>query len=154
MSVRQLKPQIYWVGAIDWDRKLFDELIPLPDGTSYNAYLIKGKDKTALIDTVDPAKEDELLENIHKTGVERIDYIISNHAEQDHSGAIPKILNLYPESKVVTNQRCKSMLQDLLGISEERFILKENEDELSLGDKTFKFILAPWVHWPETCLLI
>jgi len=61
MAVREVKPKVYWVGAIDWDRRIFDELIPLPDGTSYNAYLIIGSEKVALIDTVDPTKVDDLL---------------------------------------------------------------------------------------------
>ena len=71
MAIRELKPNsnVFAVGAIDWDRRLFDELIPLPDGTTYNSYLIKGKDKTALIDTVDPTKEFELVSNIVKLGV-------------------------------------------------------------------------------------
>jgi flavorubredoxin len=101
----QLKPNIYAVGALDWDRRLFDELIPLPDGTSYNAYLIKGSEKTALLDTVDPTKAEVLIDNIVRLGTEKIDYLISHHAEQDHSGAIPDILTLYPNAKVVTNPR-------------------------------------------------
>lgn len=150
MAVREIKPNIYYVGAIDWDRRLFDELIPLPDGTSYNAYLIKGSEKITLIDTVDPTKEQELVANLQKLGVKRIDYIISNHAEQDHSGAIPKILELYPEAKVVTNPRCKNMLMDLLLIPDDKFITVSDGDTLSLGDKTLEFIFALWVHWPET----
>ena len=96
MGTREIKHNIYSVGVIDWDRRLFDELVPLPDGTSYNAYLIKGSEKTALIDTVDAAKENELVENLIRLNVKNIDYVISHHAEQDHSGAIPRILNLYP----------------------------------------------------------
>jgi len=152
MSFRELKPSVYYVGVVDWDRRLFDELIPLPDGTSYNAYLIKGKDKTALIDTVDPTKERELLANLRKLGVEKIDYVISNHAEQDHSGAIPTVLKAYPEAKVVTNPRCREMLMDLLLIPGDKFITVDEGDTLSLGDKTLEFIIAPWVHWPETML--
>ena len=72
--MRELKPNVYFVGAIDWDRRLFDELVPLPDGTSYNAYLIIGSDKTALLDTVDPTKTDELIENLDKSGIGKIDY--------------------------------------------------------------------------------
>jgi len=150
MAIREIKSGIYFVGAIDWDRRLFDELIPLPDGTSYNSYLIKGSKKTALIDTVDPHKENELINNLQKLNVQNIDYIISNHAEQDHSGTIPKILELYPNAKVVTNLKCKNMLIDLLPISEEKFIVINDGDTISLGDKNLKFILAPWVHWPET----
>lgn len=145
-----LKPGVYAVGAIDWHRRLFDELIPLPHGTSYNSYLIKGSEKTVLIDTVDPAKEHELLANLQKLDVEKIDYVVSNHAEQDHSGTIPRILGIYPDAKVVTNSKCKEMLRDLLLIPEERFVTIKDRETLSLGDRTLEFILAPWVHWPET----
>lgn len=152
MTERKIKPGILAVGAIDWDRRLFDELIPLPDGTSYNAYLIKGSNKTALIDTVDPTKEDVLVGKLQELGINTIDYVISHHAEQDHSGSIPKILELYPGAKVVTNTKCKDLLKELLLVPEEKFLVVEDEGTLSLGDKTLKFILAPWVHWPETML--
>ena len=89
MDSLKLKDNIYYAGVQEWDRPLFDELIPLPDGTSYNSYIIKGSEKTALIDTVDPAKTNELLDNLKKLNVD-IDYIVVNHAEQDHSGTIPK----------------------------------------------------------------
>ena len=148
MTVREIKPNIFAVGSIDWDRRLFDELIPLPDGTSYNSYVVKDK-KTALIDTVDPTKAHELVNHLDELGV-TIDYVISNHAEQDHSGSIPTVLELYPEAKVVTNSKCKGMLKDLLLISEDRFMTVEDGDTLSLGGKTLEFIKAPWVHWPET----
>jgi flavorubredoxin len=146
----QLKPGIYAVGAIDWDRRLFDELIPLPDGTSYNAYLIKAAEKTALLDTVDPAKTTVLIDNLLKLGIDKIDYIVAHHAEQDHSGCIPDVLMLYPDAKVVTNPKCKDMLIDLLNIDEDKFITVDDGETLSLGDKTLQFIYVPWVHWPET----
>ncbi len=148
--MRQLKANVYTVGAIDWDRRLFDELIPLPDGTSYNAYLIKGSEKTALLDTVDPTKTAILIDNLIKSGVGKIDYVVSHHAEQDHSGSIPEILLLYPDAKVVTNAKCRDMLIDLLHIDEGRFITIEDGQTLSLGDKTLQFVFIPWVHWPET----
>jgi len=150
MPLRKIKEKIFSVGAIDWERRLFDELVPLPDGTSYNSYLILGNEKTVLIDTVDPAKTHELINNLNNLGIKRIDYIIANHAEQDHSGSIPDVLELYPMAKVVTNAKCKSMLMDLLHIPEDKFIVIEDRQELSLGDKTLEFILTPWVHWPET----
>jgi len=152
MTVRALRKDIYSVGAIDWDRRLFDELIPLPDGTTYNAYLIQGSEKTALIDTVDPTKEKELIENLRKLNIKTIDYIIPNHTEQDHSGTIPKILEIYPNATVVTNTKCKGMCIDHLLISEKKFTEISNGDTLSLGNKTLEFIIAPWVHWPETML--
>jgi len=150
MAVREIKQNIYAVGSIDWDRRLFDELIPLPDGTSYNSYLIKGSEKIALIDAVDPTKRHELIANLEQLNINKIDYVISNHAEQDHSGSIPKILELYPDAKVVTNQKCKGMLMDLLLIPEDKFFTINDRETISLGNKTLEFILAPWVHWPET----
>jgi len=148
--MRQLKPGIYAVGAIDWDARLFDRLIPLPDGTSYNSYLVRGSQKTALLDTVDPAKTDVLLGNLVSGGDDKIDYVVSHHAEQDHSGSLPDVLLIYPDAKVVTNPKCKQMLMDLLGIADEKFITVEDGQELSLGDKSLRFIYTPWVHWPET----
>jgi len=152
MKPRELRPGIYSVGAIDWDRRLFDALIPLPDGTSYNSYLIDGSEKTALIDTVDPTMEDVLINHLKQLGVENIDYVIANHAEQDHSGSIPRVLEKYPDAKVVTTSRGKDMLIDLLLVPQEKFITVSDGETLSLGDKTLEFIHAPWVHWPETML--
>jgi len=149
---RQIKPNIYSVGAIDWDRRLFDELIPLPDGTSYNAYLVKGSEKTALIDTVDPEMEDVLIKNLDQLGVEKIDYVIANHAEQDHSGMLPRMLDIHPEAKVYCTPKCKDLLMNLLLIPEDRIITVDDRETLSLGEKTLEFIHAPWVHWPETML--
>ena len=152
MAVKKIKKDIHWVGAIDWDRRLFDELIPLPEGTSYNAYLIKGQKKTALIDTVDPTKEDDLLDNLDDLEIEHLDYIVVNHAEQDHSGAIPLMLELYSEAKVITNEKCKKMLMEHLLVAEDRIITVKDNSTLSLGGKTLRFIFAPWVHWPEIML--
>ncbi|MEO0106877.1 MAG: FprA family A-type flavoprotein [candidate division WOR-3 bacterium] len=152
MHIREIKEKIYSVGANHWDRRLFDELIPLPDGTSYNSYLVIGSEKTALIDAVDPIKEDELIENLKKIDVKKIDYIISHHAEQDHSGGIPRVLKEYQMARVVTNPKCKGMLMDLLLISEDKFIEVDDNNTLSLGNRTLQFIIAPWVHWPETML--
>ena len=87
---REIKPGVLSVGAIDWDRRLFDALIPLPDGTSYNSYLIRGQDKTALIDAVDATMADVLIDNLKALDIKKIDYIVAQHAEQDHSGSSEK----------------------------------------------------------------
>jgi len=150
MEARQIQPNIYWVGAIDWDRRLFDALIPLPDGTSYNAYLVQGSQKVALIDTVDPSMTDVLM--AYLDDVPAVDYVIAYHAEQDHSGSIPQVLAKYPDAKVVTTPKGKDMLVALLLIPEDKFITVSDGETLSLGDKTLEFIHAPWVHWPETML--
>ena len=148
MKARKIKDRIHWMGSVDWDRRLFDSLVPLPDGTSYNAYLIEGSEKTVLLDTVDPAMVDELLSQLE--GVSKIDYVISHHAEQDHSGTIPQVLEKYPDAKLISTPKAKGMLIDLLRIPEESFITVGDGETLSLGDKTLKFIYTPWVHWPET----
>lgn len=152
MKPREIRPGIYWVGAIDWDRRLFDSLIPLPDGTSYNSYLVEGSDKTALIDSVDPTMQDRFLNHLSELEVRNLDYVVSNHAEQDHSGAIPQVLGKYPEARVLCTPKCKGMLMDLLMIPEEKFITVNDQETISLGDRTLEFIHAPWVHWPETML--
>ena len=148
MKARKIKDHIYWMGSLDWDRRLFDALVPLPDGTSYNAYLIEGSEKTVLIDSVDLPMADELLAQLDD--VPRIDYVISQHAEQDHSGTIPQVLEKFPKAKLISTVKAKGLLIDLLQIPEEVFMTVEDGETLSLGDKTLKFIYAPWVHWPET----
>jgi len=146
--MKKIKKGISYVGVNDKTRKVFDALLPLHNGTSYNSYLVEGSEKTALIDTVDFSKSEELLKNLK--GVKKIDYIVSNHAEQDHSGSIKIILEKYPEARVLTTAYCKSMLIDLHHISEDKFQLVTENEEFSLGDKTLKFIFTPWAHWPET----
>ena len=148
MKPRKIKDKIYWMGSVDWDRRLFDALVPLPDGTSYNAYLIEGSEKTALLDTVDPPMAHELLSQLE--GIPKLDYVISQHAEQDHSGTIPRVLEKFPDAKLITSSKAKGMLMDLLQVPEKYFITVEDGETLSLGDKTLKFIYTPWVHWPET----
>ena len=76
MAAREIKKNVYYVGAIDWHRRLFDSLIPLPDGTSYNSYLIKGSERTALMDTVDPTKQDVLFKHLNELGLKKIDYLV------------------------------------------------------------------------------
>ncbi|MDP6126566.1 MAG: FprA family A-type flavoprotein [Dehalococcoidales bacterium] len=150
MKPKELRPGVYWVGAIDWDRRLFDSLIPLPDGTSYNSYLIRGSQKTVLIDAVDPSMQDISINCLTDFGITHIDYVVANHAEQDHSGTLPRILEIFPETRVICTPRCKGLLIDLLMIPEEKFATVAEGDTLSLGDKTLEFIYTPWVHWPET----
>jgi len=152
MKTREIKEDVHWVGAVDWDRRLFDALIPLPDGTSYNAYLVRGSEKISLIDTVDPTMASMLIDNLSHLDVESIDYIIANHAEQDHSGTLPQILKLYPNAMVVATPKCKNLLMELLLIPESKILTVEDGKTLSLGDKTLEFIHAPWVHWPETMI--
>lgn len=152
MRARTVTDGVTWVGSVDWDRQLFDELIPLPDGTSYNAYLVTGSEKTALIDTVDPAKTEEWRELLDALQLSKLDYVIANHAEQDHSGSLPFILERFPGAKVICTPKAKGMLIDLLHLDEGRLVTVADGETLSLGDTTLEFIHAAWVHWPETML--
>jgi flavorubredoxin len=148
MKPRIIDENVLSVGAVDWDRRLFDALIPLPDGTSYNSYLVKGWDKTALIDSVDPAKAEILMGNL--ADVPAIDYMVSLHTEQDHSGAIPAVLAKYPRAQLICSPKAESLLIDHLGVSAARIVTVEDGAKLPLGGLTLEFAHTPWVHWPET----
>ncbi|HPM04448.1 MAG TPA: FprA family A-type flavoprotein [Candidatus Cloacimonas sp.] len=148
MNARLIKNGIYAVGVQDWSRRLFDSLIPLPDGTSYNSYLIRGSEKTALIDTVDPAFWDEFWQNLQD--LPRLDYIISLHSEQDHSGSIPMLLERFPEAVIICSPKAKDLLGDHLLLPPAKLRAVADSETISLGDKSLRFIHTPWVHWPET----
>ena len=150
MKFREIKNNVFYCGLNDRERRIFDELIPLEHGTTYNSYLVKGSEKIAIIDTMYPPKAEEYLNNLDENGITRVDYIIANHGEQDHTGSIPLLLKKYPEAVVVTNAICKGNIMEMLLVPEERIQVVKNNDELSLGDKTLKFIIAPGVHWPDT----
>lgn len=148
MRSREIGKGVFWLGAIDWDRRLFDSLIPLPDGTSYNAYLVRGSEKTALLDTVDETMTETLLEQLKE--VERIDYLVVHHVEQDHAGAVPTILAKYPEARVLCSPKAKEMLVDHLMVDPARMESVADGQKVSLGDRELEFMHLPWVHWPET----
>jgi len=147
---RELRPGVYSVGAIDWDRRLFDALIALPDGTSYNSYLIQGSERTVLIDAVDAAMAAGLLENLSSLGIKRIDFIVAQHAEQDHSGGLKELLRAFPEAKVLGSAKCLELLRDFGLAPADRTQEVKDGETLELGGKSLQFISAPWVHWPDT----
>ena len=97
---QEIEKNIYYCGLNDANRVIFDELIPLEHGTTYNSYLIKGSEKTALIDTMYPPFSEEYLKNLDNNGITNVDYIIANHGEQDHSGTIPALLEKFPNAKI------------------------------------------------------
>ena len=140
---------LFEVGAIHPDRVLFDCLMPTPHGTTYNAYLVVGQEKTALIDTVDPEKSSVLLSNLADTGIKRLDYIVSLHTEQDHSGSIDAVLRQFPEAVVVANAKVKEMALTHLHLPEEKIMLIAEGDKLELGGKTLQFTMIPFAHWPD-----
>jgi flavorubredoxin/rubredoxin len=152
MHARKIEDGIWWVGAMDWDRKLFDSLIPLPDGTSYNCFFVRGAKKSALIDTVDPLMKNVLFERLKNLNVSGVDYVIANHVEQDHSGSILDILTAYPAAKAVTSDTGKTLMMDMLGVPEDRIRVVRDGESIDLGERLLQFIYFPWVHWPETML--
>jgi len=150
-SITRLSDNVYWVGVRDWNRRLFDALIPLPKGTSYNAYIIIGDNKKALIDTVNPGFEKELEEKVKRIAEpSEIDYIIMNHAEPDHAGSIPYMLKKSSKAKLVTSVQGARMAQRFYDVPTDRLITVRDQETISLGDKTLRFIEAPMLHWPET----
>ena len=150
MKFKEIKNSVYYCGLNDCERKIFDELIPLEHGTTYNSYLVKGSEKVALIDTMYPKKTDLYLKNLDENNITKVDYIIANHGEQDHSGSIPALLEKYPEAMVVTNAVCKNNIIEMLHVDESKIQVIKNDDELCLGDKTLRFMIPPGVHWPDT----
>jgi flavorubredoxin len=148
MHRREISHGISLIASVHWERRLFDSLIPLPDGTSYNAYLVQGSEGVALIDTTDPALQDEFMEELQS--IEHLDYVVSQHSEQDHSGILPDILAQFPDAKLVCSQKAEDLLCSHLHLSAERIQVVADGETLSLGDKTLQFIYTPWVHWPET----
>ncbi|HAN04888.1 MAG TPA: MBL fold hydrolase [Elusimicrobia bacterium] len=148
MNPEKITNDVYSLRVNHFNRRLFDSLIPLPEGTSYNAYLVKGAEKTALLDSADPEKAAVLFEYLKAE--KKIDYVIAHHAEQDHSGSIPLVLEKYPGAKVVTNPKCKEFLMTHLHLPADKFIEVKDGETLQLGGKTLEFVYLPWVHWPET----
>jgi len=147
----EIAPQIYSVGVEDWNRRYFDALIPLPYGTSFNSYLVVGKEKTALVDTVYKSFSDELLENIRKiVDPEKIDYLVMNHAEPDHASSIPNVLSVAKNAKLVVTKVGVDMAQVFYDPPAERIMAIKDGDTIDLGGKTLRFLEAPWLHWPET----
>ena len=148
MHQREIRPGISLIATVHWERRLFDSLIPLPDGTSYNAYLVEGSEGTALLDSTDPVLRDELMAELQ--AVDRVDYVVSHHCEQDHSGVIPDVLARFPAAKLVCSSKAEDLVTHHLRVAPERLRVVEDGESISLGDKSLQFIYTPWVHWPET----
>ena len=150
-NIPEITAGVFSVGVKDWNRRLFDALIPTPQGTTYNAYLIKGKNKTALIDTVCPGFEKQFIEKINQVAdVKNIDYLIMNHAEPDHAGSIPTILNESKKAILVTTEKGAKLAQTFYNVPIDQIKIVKQGETIDLGGKTLKFIEAPWLHWPET----
>jgi flavorubredoxin len=149
MTTVVLKDGVNWVGVVDWNIRDFHGYIT-KRGSTYNAYLISDE-KTALVDTVKWNFADQLVRNIEELkSLEKIDYIIVNHVEMDHSGSLPEIVKLAKNAKIIASQRGKEALIEHYGAEFNRVETVKTGDELKLGKRTLRFIEAPMLHWPDS----
>lgn len=148
----EIVPGVFAIGITDWSRRIFDAISPTPIGTTYNSYLIKGKDKIALIDTNKKGFGEEYFGKIKQLlGNLKVDYIVMNHAEPDHAGLIPKLLS-ESNARLICTKRGKELAQVLHHVAEDRIDIVKEGDGLNLGGKTLQFIPQPFIHWPETMM--
>ena len=146
----EIKPGLYWIGSEDPGLRVFDDLFPTEHGTSYNAYLLKGTDKTVLIDTVEEKFVDEYMDKVRSlVDPKTIDYIIVNHTEHDHSGSLSYLLEQAPQATVYCSTAAKNFLGNILLKPFTCQTVKDG-DTLDLGGRTLRFITAPYLHWPDT----
>jgi len=151
--MQNITGNVYYVGVNDRNKNLFEGLWPLPNGVSYNSYLIDDE-KVCLIDTVEVDFFTQFLEHIREViGEKPIDYLVINHMEPDHSGSIAIIKKYYPDIKIIGNKKTFQMMEGFYGISDGTIEVK-NGDTLSLGKVTLNFVLTPMVHWPETMVTL
>ncbi len=144
-----VKEGVYWVGALNPDLRIFDVVMRTDNGTTYNAYLVQGK-KTALVDAVKSGFEGQLLSRVASVmPPEKIDYIIVNHTEPDHSGAIGKLMEKMPRATVVGSKAAVKFLGELINRDFPHLVVGEG-DQIDLGGKTLRFISAPFLHWPDS----
>ena len=150
-SVVPIVDDMYWIGVNDRTTEIFEAIWPLPDGVSYNSYLIDD-DEVAVIDTVKNTHIDSYLQNIKDVLDGRHpDYLIINHIEPDHSGAIKAFKEAFPEIQIVGNQKTMNLLEDFYEIEENHIVVSDG-DTIDLGDHQLNFHLTPMVHWPETMM--
>ncbi|EHO67077.1 hypothetical protein HMPREF9140_01814 [Prevotella micans F0438] len=149
----EITDKVYYVGVNDRNKALFEGLWPLPNGVSYNSYLIDD-DKVCLIDAVEVDFFVQFIENVHEVlGDRKIDYLVINHMEPDHSGGLALLRKYYPDIQVIGNKKTFDMMSGFYGIRENTLEIK-NGDTLDLGHHTLRFFLTPMVHWPETMMTL
>lgn len=151
MKAVEVKKDIYWVGALDPDLRIFDIIMYTPYGTTYNSYIVKGSEKTAIFETVKEKFFDEFLQRLNSLNmdIKNIDYIVVNHTEPDHAGSVAKLLDLAPNAKLVGSAAALKFMKSIANRDFEAITVNHG-DTISLGNKTLKFISAPFLHWPDS----
>ena len=151
--MQKITENIYYVGVNDRNKSLFEGLWPLPNGVSYNSYLIDDE-KVCLIDTVEVDFFTQYIEHIQEViGERKVDYLVINHMEPDHSGSIALIKKYYPEIQIIGNKKTFQMMEGFYGIT-DGIVEVKNGDSIALGKQTLNFVLTPMVHWPETMVTL
>ncbi len=147
----KISENVHWIGVNDRTTDLFESVWPLPNGVSYNSYLINDED-TVLVDTVKESFGSEFRENINRhLDIDEIDYIVINHMEPDHSGTLPTIKRLAPNATLLGTEKTKNLLNSFYGIENDIKVINDGE-EIDIGKRTLKFYETPFVHWPETMM--
>ncbi|HPD99863.1 MAG TPA: FprA family A-type flavoprotein [Bacillota bacterium] len=151
MKSYKLKEGVYWVGTIDYDLKVFDIVMFTEFGSTYNSYIVKGSEKTALIDTAKLPFKDEFFERIEDIiKIEDIDYLIVNHAEPDHSGLVEFVLEKNPNIQIYGSPAAGLNIKEIVNKENINFNRVKDGERLSLGNRTLEFSLQPNLHWPDT----
>lgn len=146
-----LSERVHWVGALDPDLRTFDIILKTANGTTYNAYLVRGSEGVAVIDTVKKGFEKEFFARIESIAdYSEIKVIVLNHLEPDHTGALPELLKRAPQAQVYISHKAQSMLKALLKQGAFNYTPVITGDKLSLGDRTLQFLHTPYLHWPDT----
>lgn len=151
MNYLEVKKDIYWVGSLDPELRVFDIIMYTPYGTTYNSYVVKGSEKIAVFETVKEKCFDDYLSKLNSLGIDpkSIDYIVVDHTEPDHAGSVEKLLELSPKAKVIGSMQAIEFLKDIVNKDFEYIVVGDN-DTISLGNKTLQFISAPFLHWPDS----
>ena len=145
---KNITDDLYWIGGNDRRLALFENIFPVPNGVSYNSYVLLDE-KTVLFDTVDKAVSEQFFENlVHALGERTLDYVIINHMEPDHCAMLKEVIMRYPDVQIVCNAKTADIIKQFFKIETDAVIVKEN-DTLCTGKHTFTFLMAPMVHWPE-----
>lgn len=151
MNINKITDNVYNVSVLNPNLRVFDIIMSTEFGTSYNSYIVKGSEKTALIESSHLTFADYLVNNIEGvTDISSIEYLVMNHNEPDHSGAIVRLLELIPHLKIVTSQAGAIYIKNIVNRTDLEIIVAKDGDKISLGDKTLTFISAPFLHWPDS----
>ncbi len=150
MNVVNIKKNLHWIGAVDKDLRIFDVVMETKFGTSYNSYLLETSEGAVIFETVKEKFVDEYIEKIKSiTDIENIKYIVLQHTEPDHAGGLFKLMELLPDVTVIGSRIALGYLSEITNAPFTGMVVKDN-DELTLGDTTLRFINAPFLHWPDT----